>query len=176
MVSESKWEHYLVFHVIGWLGSWWVFICKLRFKLLNLRLLENFQIYKEKLFLNVKLCSYIHNDYAKILYYSFPHCWKVKVLTFFSVTKPNTFFSFVLFMLHPFLYHSVLIFQSTKGLWQWAQLCFSNVVSINCSEYIRLAVRDLKIDSNSLELAHPAGIFSICLVQCSSFTRNNSSI
>lgn len=32
----------------------------------------------------------------------------------FSITKLNTFFSFVLFVLHS-LYHSVLIFQSTKG-------------------------------------------------------------
>lgn len=114
MVSESKWELYLVFHVIGWLGTWCVFICKLWFKLLNLRLLENFQIYKEKLFLNVKLCNYIHNDYAKniILFFT---VGKSKFYIF-SITKPNTFFSFVLFMLHFFLYHhSVLIFQSTKG-------------------------------------------------------------
>lgn len=114
MVSEAKWKHYLVFSHNWMAGIGEIFICKLWFKLLSLKLLENFPTYsKEKqYFLDVKLCN-LCNDSKKLLLF-FPHCWKVKVLDFLLWLN-QIHSSFVLFLLHSFLYHCVLISHSTKG-------------------------------------------------------------
>lgn len=49
MVSQTEWEHYLVFSYTWMGGSGLDFYLQITVQLLNLRLLENFQIYyKEK--------------------------------------------------------------------------------------------------------------------------------